>query len=259
MSFITQKALIFRTRVRSNFLDTAKAKRMLGESNHGALYKAGFRIKQAAKKGIGNSAPHKPKARSLKSAVQKLFDYADGVYTDLTLSAGGGNPRPAGKPIKSWSPRRFVYYDIKDYLDMANQSVVIGPYRAPWLMRLHEFGGSEKLTAYVIGQNIARRAKRLRSEGKRIPKRPDGRLEVGYVRWQAAGHLFRGFKVKGHMRPWEKTSITKRVTYPKRPFMQGAEGVQKAVTKCAEDFRDYLHSNSQGGIQSGSSRTLKAG
>lgn len=242
MSFIASRQKIFRARVRSLFLDTAKVKKIVGEANHDALYKAGFRIKQAAKKGIGNAAPHVGKARKKKSSADNLVDFAGGLYKDMSFQSSGKKSRAAGKPIKSWAPRRFVYYDIKDYFDLGGQAVVIGPYRAPWLMRLHEFGGGERLTGYVLGQHIARRAAKLKKDGKKIPKSPDGGPAAGYIRWQA-----KGFK---NSKNWERTSLSKSVRYPSRPFMQGSSSVHKALDKIANDFKDTLKASS-GGVSGG--------
>lgn len=246
-----QLGLVITARIRSQFLDRAKFKAMFSEANQIALTKAGVRIRDAAKKGIGNAAPHKPKRISRKVQLAGLDEFDGGLYKDLTRNSGGGKPRPPGKPVKSWAPRRWIYRDIKYYWDPGGQAVVIGPYRTPWLNRLHEFGGSERLVGWVIGERIARRAKAIQDRGGRIPRRADGGLETGYIRWVAPGFGFKGQKVKGFVRSWTKTGTTKTVRYPARPFMQGSEYVKKALTKISRDFQDTLNVTSQGGVNAG--------
>lgn len=255
----TRKLLAVTSRIRSNFLDRAKFKAMLGEANQIALTKCGVRIRDAAKKGIGNAAPHKPKKISRKVQLAALEEYQGGLYKDLTRNSGGGKPRPPGKPVKSWAPRRWIYNDIKYYWDTAGQSVVIGPYRAAWLNRLHEFGGSATLSGWVLGSRAAERAYAIQKRGGRIPTLADGSLQTGYIRWVSQGFGFKGQKVRGHIRPWTHTGMVKRVKYPARPFMQGSTYVHKALDRIARDFKDTLYQTSQGGVAFGPTVTKRAG
>lgn len=247
------------TRIRSQFLDRGRFKAMFDDANQIALTRAGVRIRDGAKKGIGNASPNKPKKISRNAQLSALEEFDGGLYKDLSRNSGGGKPRPPGKPVKSWAPRRWIYNDIKYYWDSAAKAVVIGPYRTPWLNRLHEFGGSEKLVGWVIGGPVARRAKSIRDRGGRIPRRPDGGLETGYIRWVAAGYGFKGLRVKGGIRAWKKTGTTKLVRYPARPFMQGSAYVQKALDRIERDFKDTLRTTSEGGAGTGPTIVRKVG
>ena len=225
-----QTRLKLQARVKSLFLDKAKVRRAIGDANHRSMVKAGMDIRQAARKGIGNAAPKQTKAGARAVRAGEVVEFHGGLYRDLTMM-GSGKPRPAGKPIKSWAPRRFVYNDIFYYWEQSRQTVVIGPSREPWLNRLHEFGGQLRMTAYRLGVGNARNAYLARRAGRR--SRDSGvKYEYGAILWAP-----RGFKGG---RNWEKTTITKVATYPARPFMQGAAGVQKALAKIRERWKNAL-------------------
>ena len=170
-----------------------------------------------------------------------IVEFHGGLYKDLTMLASG-KPRPPGKPIKSWAPKRFAYRDVMFYWDESRRSVVIGALKADWLGRLHEFGGTLKLTAYRIGVGAARNAFLRRKGYRRQGRDAQGRFttnlpnrnqyEYGAILWSHKG--FRG------SRNWERTTITKTARYPARPYMQGAAGVQKVVARARERFRDTL-------------------
>lgn len=108
---------------------------------------------------------------------------------------------------------------------------------------------------WSTGANIARRAKAIRDRGGRLPRRLDGTVEAGFTRWVTPGRGFKGQKVRGFIRPWTKTGNEKTVRYPARPFMQGSAYVQRALGRIAEDFRDTLHANGEGGVGLGRERT----
>jgi hypothetical protein len=220
-----------KAKIKGQFFDRAKMRRLLERANYEALRKAGMDVRQASKKGIGQVAPKRTKAgdRAVKSG--QLVEFVGGLYRDLTMVASG-KPRPAGKPPKSWAPRRWLYNDIVYFWDNSRKSVVIGALKADWLGRLHEFGGTVTLTAWRIGVAAARRAKLARDAGRPIGTRANGQPDVGSILWTQRG--FRG------SRNWEKTTMTKVARYPARPFMQGAKGVQKVLARIANRFRDTI-------------------
>lgn len=217
-------------KVSTFFIDTPEMRKKIGKANFESLNRAGFRVKQAAKKGIGSASPHQSK--TAKATLREPVVFRGGLYYDRTRPMG--KPRASGKPVKSWAPRRFVYNDIVDYFDTGGKTVVIGTLKAPWLMRLHEFGGREKLWAFIKGPIRARRAFRARRDGKKIPRRAGGELRLGALVWTSGKASVQG-------RHWESTGDTRSVKFPARPFMQGAKGVQKAVAKANEEFGDSLH------------------
>lgn len=220
-----------KARIKGQFFDRAKMRRLLERANYEALRKAGMDIRQASKKGIGQAAPKKTKAGDRAVKAGQLVEFAGGLYRDLTMLASG-KPRPAGKPPKSWSPKRWLYNDIVYFWDQSRKSVVIGALKADWLARLHEFGGTVTLTAWRIGVSAARRAKLARDAGRPIPNRANGDPDVGSILWTQRG--FRG------SRNWDKTTITKSARYPRRPFMAGAAGVQKVLARIQQRFRDTI-------------------
>ena len=217
---------------------------MLGKAKQVSLTKCGVRIRDAAKKGIGNSAPHKKKRSGKRSALfDNLQEIGGGLYRDVS-QINIHEARAPGKPVKSWAPRRFLYKDLKYYWDDGAKSVVIGPYSAPWLNRLHEFGGTLRFTAWVIGDRAARRAKIIRQTGGKDAGGATFRGEVGYVRWVQKGQKqFAGQRVRGHIRPWRHLDLSKTVRFPARPFMQGSEYVKKALERISEEFKDMLRPN----------------
>lgn len=238
----TDARIAMRAKLRGQFFDKAKVRRALERANYEALRKIGHDVKEAAKRGIGQRPPARTKAGAKAVNAGAVVEFVGGLYRDLTM-LGRGKPRPAGKPIKSWAPRRFAYYDIIDVFDNNRKSAVIGAYRADWLGRLHEFGGSLTLTAYRIGVGAARAAwldkkNRGRNGGRDARGRflarqnADGRkYEYGAILWASRGLRSRN---------WERTTITKTARYPARPYMQGAAGVQRVVARARERFRDTL-------------------
>ena len=71
------------------------------------------------------------------------------------------------------------------------------------------------------------------------------------------GRGFAGQKVRGFVRSWKQTGNEKTVRYPARPFMQGSAYVQRALGRIAEDFRDTLHVNGEGGVGVGREQVQK--
>lgn len=240
----TQAKLRWQIKVKGQFFSNPKIKKMMDDMTYRSLYNAGYAVKQAAKKGIGNSPPKQTATGMRAVRAGQIVEFQGGLYRDLTM-LGSGKPRPPGSPIKSWAPKRFIYYDIGDWLERGGPfgwTVVIGPKKVQWLNRLHEFGGTLQLTAYRIGIGAARNAYlRKRGNGRQ------GRDERG--RYTTAlpnsnqfeyGAIIWANKRMRNSRNWERTSMTKAARYPARPFMQGAAGVQKAAAKANLKFRNML-------------------
>jgi hypothetical protein len=226
--------------MKRQYFDTARVRKQLARANYEALRKAGLDVKEAAKRGIGQVAPARTKAGRKAVKAGAIVEFVGGLYQDLTMM-GSGKPRPAGKPIKSWAPKRFAYRDIRDIWDDGRKSIVIGAENAHWLARLHEFGGSLVLRAYRIGVGAARNAF-LRQKGFRRQGRDErGRFttNVNQGKIQYGGLIWSNKPLKSK-RNWEATSITKTARYPARPYMQGAAGVQKVVARIRERFRNTL-------------------
>lgn len=173
----------------------------------------------------------------------QLVEFAGGLYRDLTMT-GSGKPRPPGKPIKSWAPRRFVYNDIFYYMSRGalGPTAVIGPAKAAWLNRLHEFGGTLQLTAYRIGVRAARNRYLQQRGNGRQGRDEKGRFTTGLPQSNQfqGGAIIWANKRMRNSRNWERTTMSKMARYPARPFMQGSAGVQKAAAKANEKFRNML-------------------
>jgi hypothetical protein len=221
---------------------------MIGKMNAKVLSNLGLNIKQAAQKGIGQSPPKTSAAARKRMGRGKPIEFVGGLYLDIT-GYSSGEPRAAGKPVKSWSPRRWFYYDIMDFYDPARVTAVIGPYKTkPWLAQLHQMGGTVKQTAWRIGVGAARNAYlRKRGNGRQgrdekgrytssLPQK--NQYEYGALIWQIdkAGR----FK---NSRNWERTTITRMARYPARPFMAGSKRVDAAVAKANEKWRNMLARN----------------
>jgi hypothetical protein len=236
----TQARIALKARIKSQFFDRAKVRRALEKANYEALRKAGRDVQEASKRGIGQAAPAKTKAGRKAVKAGAIVEFVGGLYKDLTM-LGSGKPRPAGKPIKSWAPKRFAYRDVMYFWDSSRRSAVIGALKASWLGRLHEFGGTLTLRAYRIGVGAARNAflrrKGLGNQGRdekgrfttNLPRR--NQYEYGAIIWS---------NKPLRSRAWEATTITKQARYPARPYMQGAAGVQKVVARIRERFRNTL-------------------
>lgn len=216
--------------IRKGFFDVPKVRKTLGDGRFRALQRAGSKVHEAAKRGIGQRAPKKTKRWVSKSRQGRPVEFVGGLYQDIT-PYGSGKPRAAGQPVKSWQPKRFLYRDIRYYYDAARGSVIVGPEKAAWLNRLHEFGGTLQLTAYRINVRAARIAYERRRRGRGIARGSSGRQALGSLLWTHKG--FRG------SRNWDRTSITRAARYPARPFM-GSTAVRSALQKVPEYFRDTI-------------------
>jgi hypothetical protein len=248
MSADTLGRLRLRASIKGNFFDRPKVAKMIGKMNATVLSKLGMDIKQAAKKGIGQSPPKTSAAARKRLGRGKPVEFVGGLYLDITGYAAG-EPRAAGKPVKSWSPRRWFYYDIMDFYDPARVTAVIGTYKTkPWLAQLHQMGGTVKQTAWRIGVGAARNAYLRKRGNGRQGRDEKGRYtsslpqanqyEHGALIWQIdkAGR----FK---NSRNWERTTITRMARYPARPFMAGSKRVDAAVAKANEKWRNMLARN----------------
>ena len=248
VSSATLGRLKLRASIRGNFFDRPKVKKMIGAMNARVLSNLGHNIKQAAQGGIGRSPPKTTKAASARLGRGKPVEFVGGLYLDIT-GYSGGEPRSAGKPVKSWAPRRWFYYDIMDFYDPARVTAVIGTYKTkPWLAQLHQFGGTVRQTAWRIGVGAARNAYlRKRGNGRQgrdergrftsaLPQR--NQYEYGALIWQIdkAGR----FK---NSRNWERTTITRMARYPARPYMAGAKRVDAAIKKANQKWKDQLAKN----------------
>lgn len=233
----------FRAKVKGNFFDRPKVRRMMDDMMHRCLSLSGRDVRQAAQKGIGNVAPKQTKSGMRAVKAGAIIEFRQGLYKDLTMLSSG-KPRPPGKPAKSWAPRRWLYNSVIYQMERGpfGPTAVIGTYRTPWLAQLHEFGGTLSLTAWRIGVGAAHNAwLRKRGNGRQgrnargqyttaLPQR--NQFETGAIIWANKPLRYR--------RNWERTTITKQARYPARPFMQGAAGVQRAVAKANLKFRNAL-------------------
>lgn len=241
----TQAKLLLQVQVKGNFFDRPKIRRMVDDMTRRSLSLAGRDVQQASKKGIGNAAPKQTKAGTRAVKAGAIVEFVGGLYKDLTMLSSG-KPRPPGKPAKSWGPKRFLYHDILYYMSRGTfgPTAVIGPAKAAWLNRLHEFGGTLQLTAYRIGVGAARNAY-LRRHGGTQGRDSKGRYTKGTSsgpqknQYEYGGLIWANKRMK-NSRNWERTSITKAARYPARPFMQGAAGVQKAAARANLKFRNML-------------------
>ncbi len=248
MSGDTLGRLNLRASIRGNFFDKPKVSRMIGKMNARVLSMLGKDIKQEAKAGIGRGKGKVSAASRKRLGRGKPTEFVGGLYLDIT-GYSAGEPRPAGQPIKSWAPRKFIYNDIVNFFDPARMTAVIGTYKTrPWLAQLHQFGGTVKQTAWRIGVGAARNAYlRQRGNGRQgrdergrftsaLPQR--NQHEYGALIWQIdkAGR----FK---HSRNWERTTITRMARYPARPYMAGSRRVDLAIQKANKKWKDQLAKN----------------
>jgi len=251
MSADTLGRLKLRASLRGNFFYKPKVSRMIGKMNAKVLSNLGLYIKNEAKAGIGRNAPKTSAAARKRLGRGKPVEFVGGLYLDIT-AYGSGEPRAAGKPIQSWAPKRWFYYDIIDVYDPARGTAVIGTYKTkPWLAQLHQMGGTVKQTAWRIGVGAARNAYLRRQAGRSAAGRDaSGRFtkgqslgpqrnqyEYGALQWVTNKGGFR------YSRNWEKTSITRMARYPARPYMAGSKRVDAAVAKANEKWRNMLARN----------------
>jgi phage gpG-like protein len=226
----------------ARIISAADMRKRIEKGNYKALHYAGEDVWQAVKRGIGQSAPKQTKAGTKAVKAGAVVEMMDGLYRDLTM-LGSGKARPAGKPIKSWSPKRFYYGSVLTFWDGGRKSVVIGPYKGGDIARLHQFGGTVTLRAYRIGVRKATEALRFKQAKERTGGRDaSGKFlqrEQGRSRYDYGAILWSQKGFKG-MKNWEATSVTKRAKYPARPFMRGAAQVERVIERIRERFRNTL-------------------
>lgn len=245
MSAATLGRLKLRAQIRGNFFDRPKVKRMIGRMNSEVLSLLGMDVMQAAKKGIGQSPPKISNAARQRMQRGKPVEFVGGLYLDIT-TYGSGEPRAAGKPIKSWAPSRWFYNDIMYFFDPTRKTAVIGTLKTkPWMAQLHQFGGTVRQTAWRIGVGAARNAYlRKRGNGRQgrdergrytssLPQR--NQYEYGALIWQ----IDKAGKFRGS-RNWDRTTITRMARYPARPYMAGSKRVDEAMRKANQKWRDQL-------------------
>jgi len=251
MSADTLGRLKLRASIRGNFFDRPKVARMIGKMNAKVLSMLGKDIKQEAKAGIGRGGGKVSAASRKRLGRGKPIEFVGGLYLDIT-GYSSGEPRASGQPIKSWSPKRWFYYDIMNFYDPARVTAVIGTLKTkPWLAQLHQFGGTVKQTAWRIGVGAARNAYLRKQAGRSAAGRDaSGRFtkgqslgpqrnqyEYGGLQWVIDKAGFR------YSRNWEKTTISRMARYPARPYMAGSKRVDEAVRKANEKWRNMLARN----------------
>ena len=246
VSFGTLQRRFVQMRMKSQFADLLQLSDTLGKVNNKNLSGAARDIQEAVKRGIGQTSPAVTKAGRKAVGSDQLIEYDGGIYRDKTVSFTG-KPRPAGKPIKSWnrnrgsgSRKRFVYENIMYFWDAVRQTFVIGPYMAPELNQLHEFGGTTTQTLWVIGKGKARIAKERRDRTGKIPRDQFGE-HIGVALWRSGNEKGFGDGANDGIIAWQNTKKTRTAQYPARPFVQGAAGVQKALEKANRWFRDTFY------------------
>jgi len=223
-------------------ISAADMRKRVEKGNYQALRFAARDVWQAAKRGIGQSAPKQTKAGNASVKSGEIVEFLNGLYRDLTMLSSG-KARPAGKPIKSWSPKRFVYSSLFSYWDNSKKSVVIGPTKGHELARLHQFGGTLRLTAYRTGVRAAYEANQEKlARGKNGGRGPGGKFlpKEPLNRKHQYGAIIWSHKQPRNTRNWDRTTITKTARYPSRPFMRGAAQVEKVIERIRLRFRDTL-------------------
>jgi len=227
----------FQFEVLTQLADTIAMSKEIGKVNKKTLTLVGLDVRDAARRGIGQTAPARTKAGAKLIGSDRLVELHGGLYRDLNVKFGG-KPRPAGKPVKSWAPNRFLYRDILSYLDSSRGTVVIGPYRAKWLNELHQFGGTVTQIAYGAGAGVARYAAMYRRRTGKLPTDKQGRPLAGAIIWtHRSGEKSPLESTAG----WEKTSLSRTARFPARPFMVGSAQVDKAMAKANKWFRDTFY------------------
>ncbi len=160
------------------FFDRAVVQNALGRQAAGVLRYQALLVRRIARqsirrKGVARKEPAGPRAKANWE-----------VEVRKTPAA------PAGKP--PFTHTGFLREDIDAALDMRTKSAVIGPWRSPWLGKLHEFGGDVPMTEYRIGQY--------------------------FFYWRSSAR---------QRRTWRPTGRGKTAHYPARPFMKPALNVAK--------------------------------
>ena len=213
-------------KIQRQIADLQRLSKSIGDVNNKTLSLVGRDVYEAAKRGVGQTAPKK------KRAGRPVYVEIDGgLYRDL--SAESGRPRAAGKQPKSWAPLRFLYRDIAYFLDASAGTVVVGPYREPWLNQLHEFGGSVQQTAWLVGRKAAAIAMSVR--------RKTGKPWIGSSGKPVAGTVIWSPRPASTTAEFKRSSTSRTARYPSRPFIQGAASVQKALSRANRWFKDTYY------------------
>lgn len=207
---------------KNNFFDRPQIRRAMDKANRRALSKAGLDIRSAQRGAIGGRAPKPTGKQTHETTIMH-----GGVYRDVS---NYGKPRAPGRPIKSYSPKRWVYRALVFAYDPSRRSVVVGPNRTPWLNRLHEFGGTIRQTGFVTNEMGARLAFRRHKEGRPPGKLANGMPDTGFLKWMAVG--------KKPGRGWSGKAY-RQVKIPARPFV-GSDVVRKRMAKINQKFRGTL-------------------
>ena len=189
------------------FFDRKNVVDAVGKMKVKALKKGGFAVMQATRRSITKQGMSKPKLK------------VEGKYPDMKLGELVNNPRITERERKSVVKRlREVQFPehsrpgqppfthtgmfrnhILFHWDPVAESVVVGQAmpQGDWLARLHEFGGSQKVQAWVY-----------------VPQRP-GRYSP-IIRFKRAGAKMQNTS------KWQPTRIGEFRRYPPRPYMRPA-------------------------------------
>jgi hypothetical protein len=226
----------------ARLISAAGMRARIEKGNYKALRFAARDVWQAAKRGIGQKEPKQTKAGEKKVGAGAVIEIMGGLYRDLTMLSSG-KPRAAGKPIKSWSPKRFMYNSLFSYWDNSRKSAIIGPYRGHGLARLHQFGGTLRLTAYSTGARQALQAKQESlARGQNGGRGRDGKFlaRQKVARKNEYGAIIWSHKTPRNAKNWDRTSLSKNARYPARPFMRGSAGVERVIERIRLRFRNTL-------------------
>lgn len=123
-------------RVRTKFRwNKGELSHLIGAAAAVALQKAGLEVRRNTQRGmVGGStkAGRRPLATPRWWKVGEKDGYPVVAYVRKV-------PRP--DKVSSWAPMAFLRNDVQSDWDSNSKSVVVGPSKAPWLNKLHEFGG----------------------------------------------------------------------------------------------------------------------
>lgn len=164
-----------RTRARTEwFLTTEKVQKLLGRARAKALNYQGGLVRKIARQSIKQKGKARKEPKSEKAKARWKREV---MRTPAS---------PPGTP--PFTHTGFLRQDIQYALMPGTHTVVVGPYRSPWLNELHEFGGQLPMVQY------------RRQRGRPFWYRAAGRKS----------------------RHWEATGKRKTFKYPARPYMHPA-------------------------------------
>ena len=156
------------------FLTTAKVQKLLGKARAKALNYQGGLVRKIARQSIRKKGKARAEPKSEKAKARWKREV---MRTPAS---------PPGTP--PFTHTGFLRQDIQYALMPGTRTVVVGPYRTPWLNQLHEFGGEMPMVQY--------------------------RGATGRAFWYRAGARQR--------RHWTPTGKRKQFRYPARPYMHPA-------------------------------------